>query len=91
MRFDENPEPGPIVNNCNITVPDVVDLFRTYHAANSSWGSLHIVLEDLNLKNNSVLYCINAAQEKGDREGEDLAWILLSMSKTQRKKIARKA
>jgi hypothetical protein len=72
-----------------VTVPQFADRFRTYHAANAAWGSLHIVLDDGNVDNSSVKHCIESARERADLEGEDLGHILLKMSKTQRKKIAR--
>lgn len=70
-------------------IPDVVDRFAGYYAApgNGAWGSLHIVLDDGNVRNHDVTFCIEQAQEKGDVEGEALGRILLSMSKTQRLKL----
>ena len=76
-----------------MNVPDVFERFRTYHSKpeNSAWGSLHIVLDDFNLSNADVDFCIGSAKDKGDNEGEALAVILRNMSKTQRGKIARTA
>lgn len=61
--------------------------FKAYFTKNSSWGCLHIVLDDFNVDDNSVLYCVKVARESGDVEGEALAGLLLEMSKTQRKKL----
>lgn len=71
------------------TIPDVVGRFSDYLKipGNGSWGSLHIVLDDGNIGNDHVLYCIGCAEENGDGEGRELGLILLSMSKTQRKKL----
>jgi hypothetical protein len=72
-----------------LSVPQVADRFRAYHAGNVTWGSLHIVLDDGTVDNASVKFCIESARERADLEGENLGHILLRMSKTQRKKIAR--
>ena len=74
-----------------LTVPDVLDKFVSYHKKNAAWGSLHIVLDDNNFDNDSVLLCVQHAHEQEDFEGEELAQYLVVMSKTQRKKIARLA
>lgn len=72
-----------------LTIPETINLFRSYHSKpmNGSWGSLHIVLEDGNVKNADVEYCLQYAKDNDDIEGEKLANILLRMSKTQRLKI----
>lgn len=69
------------------TIPDVLADFEAYHAKNPTWGSLHIILEDGNISNANVAYCIDRAIENGDAEGERLARLLLTMSKTQRLKL----
>jgi hypothetical protein len=69
------------------TIPDVVERFAAYYAKNLAWGSLHIVLDDGNVEDSSVKFCIENAQERGDVEGKGLAEILLQMSKTQRAKL----
>lgn len=65
--------------------------FRAYHRKNITWGSLHIVLDDLNLEDHSVEFCLSYAKENGDREGAELAEILRKLSRTQRRRIAREA
>jgi hypothetical protein len=69
------------------SIPDVVPDFRAYYAKNPSWGSLHIVLDDGNVEDGSVRFCIEYAQQSGDAEGERLGKILLTMSQTQRRKL----
>lgn len=46
------------------TIPDVIDRFRAYFAqpSNGAWGSLHIVLDDNNVDDDSVRFCIDNAQ-----------------------------
>ena len=69
------------------TIPEVRDSFRAYLAQHPTWGSLHIVLDDGNVEDSSVEFCLDFARECGDAEGERLARILLRMSKTQRLKL----
>lgn len=73
------------------TVPDVLERFRAYHAREPAWGSLHVVLEDCNMEDAAVRRCAAYAEERGDEEGAALAAVLLTMSKTQRARLARLA
>ncbi len=74
-----------------LTVPEVIERFRAYHQRYLAWGSLHVVLEDLNVQDCHVSGCIQYAIEQADPEGEALGRILLQMSRTQRLKIANRA
>lgn len=71
------------------TIPSVVALFAAYHEApgNGAWGSLHVALDDGNLDDGSVLFCRDVAREDGDTRGYQLAFILLGMSKSQRRRL----
>lgn len=80
-----------MTDSVRLTVPDVLARFSAYYAKNPAWGSLHVVLDDGNVGDDSVRYCIEGAIASGDTEGEALARILLTMSKTQRNKISSKA
>lgn len=71
--------------------PEVVDRFAAYYRENPAWGSVHVVLDDHNLQHCSVDFCIGWAVENGDAEGEALARILRSMSRSQRVRLGRKA
>lgn len=75
------------------TIPEVIPLCREYYAkpGNCSGGSLHIVLEDGNIEDSHVRFCIEFAREEGDPDGVALAETLLSMSKTQRKRLSRES
>lgn len=66
---------------------DLLERFRRYHAKHGAWGPMHVVLDDDNLADDFVTHVIECAQRDDDREGEALARILLSMTKTQRSKI----
>ena len=69
------------------TVPEVLPKVRAYYETNPVGGSLHLVLEDGNVRDKDVQFCLEYAISKGDIEGEELAKILLTMSKTQRLKL----
>jgi len=71
------------------SIPDVIKNFLDYYKQNPSWGSLHIVLDDNNCSDGAVKHCIEYATTKNDISGKELAEILLTMSKTQRSKIAK--
>lgn len=74
-----------------IITSELVYRFAAYHKKFSSWGALHIVLDDNNLSDSSVDFCIDAAKKIDDKEGEVLAHILRSLTKSQRYRIGRKA
>lgn len=74
-----------------LTVPEVLPRFSAYYAKNPAWGALHVVLDDGNIGDDSVRGCVEYARQIGDAEGEALARILMTMSKTQRNKISSKA
>jgi hypothetical protein len=81
------PPPAKGVGTVKPTIPKVLDRFRAYHAENPVWGSLHVCLEDGNY--DSAAFCLAWAQRHGDTEGEALARILLTLSRTQRRKLSR--
>lgn len=69
--------------------PELLARFRAYNAIHLAWGNLHIVLDDMNLADSHVEFCINRAACDGDTEGLDLAKILRSLTRTQRGRIAK--
>ena len=71
--------------------PALIERFNKYHYRHCAWGSLHIVLDDFNLEDQHVKFCIQYAKEQGDTEGAELGELLLQMSETQRAKVARLA
>jgi hypothetical protein len=68
----------------------VLQMFRDYLRENAAWGSLHIVLEDGNIKDSHVEYCIQHARDIGDMVGVTLGGHLLKMSKSQRLSLGNK-
>ena len=69
------------------TIPEVIERFRTYYTENPAWGHLHIVLDDGNVSDDNVIFCLDEARTCGDHEAVELAEILLRMSKTQRRRL----
>lgn len=70
--------------------PEIYDRFAAYYAEHPSWGSLHVVLDDINLADDDVEFCIRYAESCGDAEGAALARILLSLTRTQRGRISKR-
>jgi hypothetical protein len=70
------------------TVPEVLPLVRALYGRSSVGCCLHIALDDGNVEDGSVKYCVTTAVERGHKECEELARKLLLMSKTQRRKLA---
>ena len=69
----------------------VCDLVREFRAqpGNEVGGTLHIVLDDLNVDNGSVEYCLHTAIAAEDQPGVLIARLMLECSKTQRLKICK--
>lgn len=72
------------------TVPEVPPLVVAYYAksGHGAGGNLHIVLDDENVDDGQVQFCLDLARRVGDADGVQLAELLLRMSKTQRLKLA---
>ena len=68
------------------TIPNVLPLVQAYYSrfGNECGGSLHIVLDDGNVRDSDVAFCRQLAEERGDTDGIVLADVLMQMSKTQR-------
>ena len=69
------------------TLPEVKPLIDALYQRHSTGCCLHIVLDDGNVGEGSVLYCLNTAREKNHKDCIELGEKLLLMSKTQRKKL----
>jgi hypothetical protein len=79
-----------LANVAKPNVPDVAPIVRAYYAlpGNGAGGSLHIALDDGNVRDSDLDFCIERAEERGDEHGAALARVLRRMSKTQRLKLA---
>ena len=71
------------------TVPEVLPMVQAYVSkpGNRVGGNLHIVLDEGNVCDGHIEYCLERCREKGDADGVALAETLLRMSKTQRLKL----
>lgn len=72
------------------TIPDVMPYVLWYYnlPSNGAGGSLHIVLDDGNISDFDVQFCIDYAKDAGDVAGVQLGQLILKMSKTQRLKLS---
>jgi len=68
------------------TLPELRPLVRRFYGLpnNEAAGTLHIVLDDGNIDNDDVTFCIDCAGIIGDGPGVILGKLLLRASKTQR-------
>jgi hypothetical protein len=75
------------------TVPEVLPLVRELYAQPGGGAGccLHIVLDDGNVHDDNVGFCIERADEVGHERCLKLARTLLLMSRTQRLKLYRSA
>lgn len=62
-------------------------LFIQYGERNIGWGSLHIVMDDGNLEDSNIQFCLDYALEEGDWDGVVLAYFLLKQSYEDREKL----
>lgn len=74
------------------SIPEIIDRFAIYYQkpGNQAWGKLHVILDDGNVTDSTVEWCIEYANLCQDFEAVALAQILLSMTKTQRLKLPHK-
>lgn len=77
------------IRDCRVLVPLIVDYYA--RPENGAGGSLHIVLDDGNVEDDSVAFCEHYAGEAGDGAGRVLARLLGMCSVTQRRKAIRLA
>jgi hypothetical protein len=79
-------------HNPKPSVREVIPIMHAYRdkPGNGDGGSLHNVLADGNVDDDSVRFCRDRAADKGETDGVALSELLLNMSKTQRKALAGK-
>ena len=72
------------------TIPEVLPLIRQFARTpgNEVGGVLHIVLDESNVHDDHVRYCLDLAEAEGDTLGAEVSRTLLRMSKTQRGRLA---
>ena len=69
------------------TIPEVLPKVQEYYKDHLTGGSLHIVLDDGNVRDSDVMFCLELAKQRDDTKGIELANLLLRMSTTQRRKL----
>jgi hypothetical protein len=67
--------------------PRAIELVQSIYSRGCDKGCLHIVLDDDNIKDKSVEFCIGVAEQAGHADCLELARLLLKLSKTQRIKL----
>lgn len=58
-----------------------------YYENNPTWGNLHIVMEDGNLEDNHIQWCIDYALDEGDGDAAVIGKYLLGLSREDRVKL----
>lgn len=73
-----------------VQIPQVVQRFAEYYRHNGAWGLLHTALDDGNIKDSDVRWCVLVTPDSVyyDQNGSDLAKVLASMTLTQRGKLS---
>jgi len=70
----------------NITAKQLSILITEYYKKKPSGGNCHIVLDDLNIGNEDIEFCLNECVKKDDVEGKVIMLALQKMRKTARLK-----
>lgn len=71
------------------TVPEVTPLVEALYQRHGAGCCLHIVLDDGNVRDSDVDFCVTYAEEQGHEDCLHLAQQLRAMSRTQRAKLGR--
>ena len=69
------------------TIPDVFPRVQELYARHPAGCHLHVVLDDGNVSDAAVKFCISAAMAAGCVECKEVGILLEGMSKTQRRKL----
>lgn len=73
-----------------MTVPEALPFMQAVYDRHATGCCLHIVLDDGNIKNSHVEFCIKNALEQGHSDCLRAACILMLCSSTQRIKLGEK-
>lgn len=73
------------------TVPDVRPLVESLYNRHQAGCCLHIVLDDGNLADDDVEFCLLDALELDHQDCAHLARLLLRMSRTQRRELGKRS
>ena len=69
------------------TLTKAIEMAREYYGYNPVGGYLHIVLDDENVEDSNVEFCIKEAKKYDDSEAIALGKFILNMPKAQRIKL----
>lgn len=72
-----------------VTIPRLLRAATRYYERHPVGGSLHIVLDDGNIRRGHVEFCLRQAVKDGDAAGAMLARALLRATISQRKRLSR--
>lgn len=78
------PVPDEIPADMDPKIVAHMDDLHAYYDENMTWGSLHIVLDDGNVSDDDVQFCIKHADKRGDATGGAIARMLGGVSPDQR-------
>ena len=70
-------------------VPEVSVLVRAYYAkpGNEAGGNCHVALDDGNLDNGGLRFCLAECEYYGDKDGAEIMRLMLQMSRSQRRRV----
>ena len=68
---------------------DLILPCRRYYEKHAAGGNLHIVLDDENIEDHNVEFCLERAREEKDFEGEELAECILALPMRQRRQLVK--
>ena len=68
---------------------EILDLIKDYYSkdGNGTGGNLHITLDDWNLEDSNIKFCIKLSEKNKDKDGINIGNKLLALSKIRREKI----
>ena len=75
---------GTNLEQKDINMDSVIAKCKEYYRTNAAGGCLHIVLDDENTEDHSIIFCITFAMEHEDWKAVELCGILLQMTKEER-------
>ncbi len=70
------------------TLPDLAPFVKSIYTRHCAGCCLHIVLDDTNVADGHVEFCLEKARERGHADCITAAEMLLAMTTTQRRKAA---
>jgi hypothetical protein len=79
----------PDYPNIRPRVPEVLTLVQKYYSknGNEAGGNCHIALDDGNLSDRSLQFCVERCQESSDWDGKHIMELMLLMTRSQRRRI----